>query len=51
MTDSDEDSNASENQWPMDEPWLLDLLRGDDKSDAKVKINVRTNCFDEKYAE
>lgn len=40
MTDSDEESCSSENNWPMNEDWMMDILRGDDKSDVKPKINV-----------
>lgn len=43
MTDSDEESSSSENNWPMNEEWMTDVLRGDDKSDGKVKINVIFN--------
>lgn len=41
MSDSEEDSNNSEKNWPMNEDWMLDILKDDDKSEAKVKINVR----------
>lgn len=40
MTDSDEESSISENNWPMNEDWMMDILKGDDKSDVKPKINV-----------
>lgn len=44
MTDSDEESSSSENNWPMNEDWMMDMLKGDDESDAKPKINV-IYCF------
>lgn len=40
MSDSEEESNNSEKNWPMNEDWMLDILKDDDKSDAKVKIIV-----------
>lgn len=40
MTDSEEESSGSENNWPMNEDWMTNILKGDDKTDAKVKINV-----------
>ncbi|XP_055325049.1 uncharacterized protein LOC129579220 [Sitodiplosis mosellana] len=39
MSDSEEDSSNSENNWPMNEAWMLNILKDDDKSEAKVKIN------------
>lgn len=40
MSDSEEESSNSENNWPMNEDWMLDILKDDDKSEARVKINV-----------
>lgn len=40
MSDSEGDTSGSENNWPMNEDWLMEILKGDDQSDAKVKINV-----------
>lgn len=40
MSESEEESSNSENNWPMNEDWMLDILKEDDKSEAKVKINV-----------
>lgn len=40
MADSDEESSNSENNWPMNEDWMIQILRGDNKNDDKVKINV-----------
>lgn len=40
MSDSEDDSSLSENKWPMNEDWLMNVLKGDDTSDGKVKINV-----------
>lgn len=40
MSESEEESSNSENNWPMNEDWMLDILKDDDKSEAKVKINV-----------
>lgn len=40
MTDSDEESSCSENNWPMNEDWIMGILKGDDNSDVKPKINV-----------
>lgn len=40
MSESDEESSNSENNWPMNEDWMLNILKDDDKTDAKVKINV-----------
>lgn len=40
MSESGEDSSASENNWPMNEEWLIGILKGDDQTDGKVKINV-----------
>lgn len=40
MSDSDEDLSNSENNWPMNEDWMLNILKDDDKSEAKIKINV-----------
>lgn len=43
MSDSEEDSNSTENNWPMNEDWLMGILKGDNQAadDIKVKINVR----------
>lgn len=46
MSESEEDSSNSENNWPMHEDWMLDILKDDDKSEAKVKINVMLNHMD-----
>lgn len=40
MSESEEESSNSENNWPMNEDWMLNILKDDDKSEAKVKINV-----------
>lgn len=40
MAESDEESSVSENNWPMNEDWLLGILGAGDETDAKVKINV-----------
>lgn len=40
MSESDDDSNVSENNWPMNEDWLIEILRGEDQTGEKVKINV-----------
>lgn len=40
MSESDDDSNVSENNWPMNEDWLIEILRGEDQTGGKVKINV-----------
>lgn len=40
MSDSEEDSSLSESKWPMNEEWLMTVLKGDDTTDAKVKILV-----------
>lgn len=42
MSDSEEESNSTENNWPMNEEWLMGILRGDNQApdDTKVKINV-----------
>lgn len=40
MADSDEESTNSENSWPMNEDWLMDILKEDSKSDGKITINV-----------
>lgn len=45
MTDSEEETSGSDNNWPMNEDWMINILKGDDKSDAKVKINVNINGF------
>lgn len=45
MSDSEEDSSNSENNWPMNEDWMLNILKDDDKSEAKVKINVINRFF------
>lgn len=42
MSESEEESSNSENNWPMNEDWMLDILK-DDKTEAKVKINVIEN--------
>lgn len=47
MSESEEDSSNSENNWPMNEDWMLDILKDDDKSEAKVKINVMCWHHDE----
>lgn len=43
MSDSEEDSKSSENNWPMNEDWLIGILKGDNQTDDnKVEIKVRT---------
>lgn len=49
MSESDDDLSVSENNWPMNEAWLIGILKGDDKTDGKVKINV--NVFYRKTSE
>lgn len=44
MNDSDEESSGSENNWPMNEKWMTGILKGDDKTEGKVKVNV-IKCF------
>lgn len=41
MSESDDDSSVSENNWPMNEEWLIGILKGDDQTGGKVKINVK----------
>lgn len=45
MSDSEDDSSNSEKNWPMNEDWMMDILKDDDKSEAKVKINVTIQQF------
>lgn len=40
MADSEEESTNSESNWPMNEDWMIDILRGDNESQDKVTINV-----------
>lgn len=40
MSESEEESSNSENNWPMNEDWMLNILKDDEQSEAKVKINV-----------
>lgn len=40
MADSEEESTNSESNWPMNEDWMIEILKGDNKSDDKVTINV-----------
>lgn len=40
MSESDDDLSVSENNWPMNEAWLIGILKGDDQTGGKVKINV-----------
>lgn len=40
MADSEEESTNSENNWPMNEDWMMEILKGDNQSDDKVTINV-----------
>lgn len=40
MTDSEEDSINSESNWPMNEDWMIEILKGDNNSEDNVKINV-----------
>lgn len=40
MSDSEEDSSSSENTWPVNEEWLIGLLKEHYKTDADIKIIV-----------
>lgn len=40
MSESGDESSLSENNWPMNEEWLIGILKMDDQTDGSVKINV-----------
>lgn len=41
MSESGDESSVSENNWPMNEEWLIGILKRDDQTDGMVKINVK----------
>lgn len=41
MSDTEEDSQSSADSWPVNEDWLLGIIKKYHNSAAKIKVTVR----------